>query len=366
MNFKIFPVLYKKSKNGKVSQWSISVEDTNDHPVIIRESGFIGFKFRVNRKFIKKGTNIGKSNEKTKYENACFIAANYWKKHIEDNYVENLDDIDNQPKFLKPMLAKPYKKISKFPVYVQPKYNGIRGVNFRHVGDNRIISRERKEFTAVQHIKDAVNIFDRYSPDGEIYHHDLTFQEIVRRTKKYREGLTEELEYWVYDLAIPNMLFSDRMELIREIVPVDHPIIKISPTYIAYSNEDLHKFHNEFVLLGFEGLIIRFPNEEYCFNDRPSCLQKYKEFIDDEFLIIDYEGEEWDDNGVIRTLIMWVCITDQGHKFNVRPKGSFLDRIDKYNNAIDYIGKNLTVRYQETSENGTPIFGVGLTFRDYE
>ena len=363
-----YQTLYKKSKNNKITQWSLSVDDSEDIPVILRESGFIGFKFRTNRRLIKKGTNVGKSNEKTPYENACAIADKYWKKHIEDNYVESLDDVELAPKFLKPMLAKTFTKLSadKFPVYVQPKYNGIRGCSFRHEGDKRVISRERKEFPAVSHIRNSLDIFGELSPDGEIYHHDLTFQEIVRRTKKYRPGLTEELEYWVYDLAIPNVPFSKRKDLLKEIIPIDHPTIKAAPCYIAVNNDELQMYHDKFVKQGFEGLIIRIMNSLYSFNDRPSWLMKHKEFIDSEFPIVGFDVEEWDDNGVIRKLVLWVCQTEEGNTFTVRPKGSFMNRALQYERAKDYIGMDLTVRYQEKSEDGTPIFGVGLAVRDYE
>jgi len=363
---KTFPILYKKSKKNKVSQWEVWVDiNDDDIPVIYRKSGFVGFKFRTNQRFIKKGTNVGKSNEKTPYENACFIAGNYWKKHIEDNYVEGVENINREPLFLKPMLAKPYKPRT-FPVWVQPKYNGIRGVSFRHIEDKRIISRERKEFPAVSHIANELNIFGKYSPDGELYNHSLTFQEIVRRVKKYREGLTEELEYWVYDLAIPDVPLDERMYILQNLIPKDHPIIKIVPGFIANSDEEVKEYHDKFVKDGYEGVIIRDPNSMYHYNDRPICLMKYKEFIDEEFIVVDYDYEEWDDNGVIRRLVMWICEDKNGNRFNVRPKGTFERRIQWYEQAKYYIGQPLTGRYQELSEDGTPIFCVGIAFRNYE
>jgi len=363
---KIYPELFKRSKNNKVSRWAITVDiDENGVPVIYRESGFIGFKQRLNKRYIKKGTNVGKTNEKTPYENACFIAQNYWIKHIEDNYVDSIDKIDNPPEFIKPMLAKPYKP-KEFPVIVQPKYNGIRGISFRHIGDKRFISRERNEFPAVSHITRELDIFGDYSPDGEIYNHNLTFQEIVRRTKKYREGLTEELEYWVYDIAVPDIPYDERRYILDNLIPDDHPIIKKVPSFEVINHDDVISYHDEFVRDGFEGVIIRYPDSNYLFNDRPNCLMKYKQFIDDEFTVIDFESEKWDNGNEIKDLVIWVCCTKDGERFTVRPKGSFSRRITWYENAYKYIGQLLTVRYQETSENGTPIFGVGLEFRNYE
>ncbi len=366
MKSKEFQSLYKLAKAGKISKWSVSVHVEDDVPVIVRISGFIGFKERTNRRFIKKGVNIGKSNEKSAWDNAVFIANNYWKDHIEDNYVEDIEDIHKEPKFLYPMLAKPYKECDVWPKYVQRKYNGVRCLSFRHKNDPRMISRKRKEFPALTHIKNSVDeIFGANSPDGEIYNHHLSFQEIVRRTKKYRAGLTEELQYHVYDLAIPNMGFLDRYDLLKKLVG-DHHTVKVAELYPVYTHDGIKTYHDQFVDEGFEGVIVRYPDEEYGFNDRPKHLQKFKEFLDEEFEVVDHYAEEWDDNGTIRNLVMWVCVTEEGRRFNVRPKGSFERRIRWYDNAKFYYGKQLTVRYQERSEDNVPIFGIGIEFRDYE
>jgi DNA ligase-1 len=265
------------------------------------------------------------------------------------------------------MLAKPFKRVNRYKdMVVQPKYNGIRAVSFLHINDKRLISRERNEFESMKHISSVIpDMFVDKSPDGELYHHDITFQEIVRRVKKYRPGLSEEIQYWVYDLAIPDIVFAERYEILTDIIG-EHETIKVVPHFDVSSYEEFKHYHDKFVRDGYEGIILRNKNSEYKFNSRPSCLQKYKEFKDAEFRIVGFDKEEWDDSGTIRDLVVWICETDKGEQFNVRPKGSFEDRIKKYNNADEYIGKFITVRYQEESENGTPIFGVGLSIRDYE
>ena len=369
---KTWKPLYKKAKNNKTSLWEIWVGvDTDDIPIIFRKSGFVGFKQRTNKKYVKKGTNIGKKNEKTPYENAVFIANNYYKSHIEDNWVDDIEKINDTPKYLKPMLAKTFSKKNQtyHDKIVQPKYNGIRAVSFRHINDTTLMSRERKIFDQVKHInEDTLSLFGMYSPDGELYNHDLTFQETIRRVKKYREGLTEEIEYWIYDLAVPDIVFEERSRIIDSLTPKDHNIIKKVPGYCISSYDDFKHYHDVFVKDGYEGIILRDRHSLYAFNDRPKCLQKYKEFIDDEYKIVDFTKEEWYDdiNGITRNLVIWICEIKTGERFTVRPKGSFLIREEMYKNADFYLKKPLTVRYQEKSENGTPIFGVGLSIRDYE
>ena len=366
---KEYNTLYKKARNGKITSWDIKVCLDKDVPCIVRESGYIDGKKRTNKKYIRKGTNIGKSNEKSPLENAIFIADNYWNDHIEDNYVDDIDNINDPPRYLKPMLAKTFNKNSTINYkncIVQPKYNGIRAVSFRHINDYRIISRERKEFGTLKHIENVLDIFGNYSPDGELYNHSLTFQEIVRRVKKYREGLTEEIQYHVYDIAIPDTALYDRLAIIEEIIPENNDILHKVHSYKVNSYEEFKNYHDKFVRDGYEGIIIRDINSHYGFNDRPSSLMKYKEFKDAEFEIVGFDKEEWDDDGVIRNLVVWICITKQGETFSVRQKGSFYTREMLYKEAHENIGKMLTVRFQETSENGTPIFGVGLGIRDYE
>jgi hypothetical protein len=165
---------------------------------------------------------------------------------------------------------------------------------------------------------------------------------------------------------IEDIPYDERKYILDNLIPDDHPIIKKVPTYNVGCQDDIKNYHDKFVIDGYEGIIIRHPDSIYHFNDRPSCLMKYKEFKDDEFVVVGYESEKWDNDGVIEDLVVWICETSDGKKFSVRPKGSFDRRIDWYNKAHKYIGEYLTVRYQEESEDGTPIFGVGIEFRNYE
>jgi DNA ligase-1 len=50
----------------------------------------------------------------------------------------------------------------------------------------------------------------------------------------------------------------------------------------------------------------------------------------------------------------------------VRPKGTIEDRRDIFKKAQSYVGKKLTVKYQELTDDGIPRFPIGLAIRDYE
>jgi DNA ligase-1 len=262
--------------------------------------------------------------------------------------------------------------------------HNCRAFSLRHLGDDRILSRERHEFAGDAHVENVLEeVFGPDSPDGEIYKHGWSFQQIISMLKKwynrgenpdYPELASEDLEYWVYDLAIPVKKYEERREMLDNLIPFEHPIIKVVRTERCDNLEEVKKWHDYFVAQGFEGLIIRDPKTEYAFNDRNWSLIKYKEFKDREWPIVGSEIEDWEDplTGTSRKLILWVCETEQGNTFVVRPVGSFQERERLAESPTDHYGKFLTVRFQELSEDGTPIFGTGRGFaeglivRDYE
>jgi len=50
----------------------------------------------------------------------------------------------------------------------------------------------------------------------------------------------------------------------------------------------------------------------------------------------------------------------------VRPEGTIAQREEHYKNYKKYIGKMLTVRFQNLTALGVPRFPVGVCIRDYE
>ena len=99
----------------------------------------------------------------------------------------------------------------------------------------------------------------------------------------------------------------------------------------------------------------------YGINKRNSDLLKYKYFIDSEYKIIGLKIEI--NNGI--ELPMWRCITDGGKEFTCRPIGSYAHKKELLINNEKYIGKMLTVKYQELSDDGIPRFGVGKSIRQF-
>jgi DNA ligase-1 len=134
------------------------------------------------------------------------------------------------------------------------------------------------------------------------------------------------------------------------------------PTEVCQTKDELKGFHDRYVADGKEGLIIRNSAGLYQLAARSKDLQKYKEFEDAEFTVVEFT----DGVGSEKGLVIWVCETEDKKKFSVRPRGTHEERTELFDDAESYVGKKLTVRYQELTEDGIPRFPVGIAFRDYE
>src|SRR5690606_1941267 len=67
----------------------------------------------------------------------------------------------------------------------------------------------------------------------------------------------------------------------------EYPSIELVPTYKVNSEDDIKKYHSQFISEGYEGTIIRHSEEGYAINKRSSQLLKYKDFIDIDLVIKD-------------------------------------------------------------------------------
>jgi len=367
MQTKEFPTLYGISSTKKLKQWKVRVIDNYGTPAIEISHGYVDGKVIVSAKDIKSGKNIGKSNETTSFEQACADAKSLWTSKKDQKYIETIPTEETKSDIILPMLAQKFqdrKREIKYPCFAQPKLNGVRCLA-QKISEDKIkyISRGGKEFTTLRHlttdISKAANIEDIL--DGEIFVFGWSFQEIIRNLKKERET-TKQLQYWVYDKADPSMTFRERYDWFSTAIHGYQANIVRVPTVEIQNEKEIYGWHKAFVSQGFEGIIIRNANGKYIFDHRSKDLQKYKTFEDKEFKIVGgCEGE-----GLEEGCVIFVCDLENGKTLKVRPRGSRELRREWLKDLNNIIGKELTVRYQELSEEGVPIFGVGIAIRDYE
>jgi len=363
-----FDTLYAKSSTGKIKQWSIEANGNT----MIEKWGYVDSKIQEQRKTIK-GKNIGKANETSDDKQCELECRSKWQKKVDEQYVVDRNKIkeSGDQKVLLPMLALRYQDRShdiKFPCYVQPKLNGVRCL----YQNGKFMSRKGKEYTVLDHLVPELNVLNIDIPDGEIYVHGMTLQEIIRRVKKERGPKTEELQYWIYD-QVNDKVFAQRITelhirfgVLERSILVGQSRLKQVQTELVKSDEEIKKWHDKFVQDGYEGVIIRNTEGLYKVKHRSKDLQKYKEFIDKEFEIIGGHEGTGPDAGTV----VFEVKTKEGQVFSVRPRGTREIRTEWYNDIKKLINKKLTVRYQNLSEDGIPIFPVGIeinaTVRDYE
>lgn len=378
---KKYPILYKKDKSGKVRLWSISAIFNNiDNTYWINiEYGQKDGKITYNEKEVREGKNIGKKNETSIEQQTILICDKTFKdKKEKEEYTENIDD-DKTDKSFAPMLADKWEPNSKtkrkvditFPCFIQPKLDGIRCLTY--LKDGKIVnqSRQLKYFNNLTHINNELEIIFKKNPylvlDGELYNHDIVFNQIAGIVKK--EKLKDEdfeklkqIQYHVYDCFFENknLSFNERNKFLQSLKD-NMKYVKIVSTDTCKSKDDVITFHSKFLLDKYEGAILRNSDSSYEFR-RSKHLQKFKTFSDDEFEIIDFKEGTGHDLGTV----IWKCKTKDGKEFDVRPIGSVQERSELFKNGKQFIGKMLTVTYQELSEFGVPRFPVGKTIRDYE
>jgi hypothetical protein len=381
-----FPELQGEAQTGKTKMWSIKVSERDGAGVIEVTHGYVDGKKQINEKIISEGKNIGKKNATTPLQQAINEARSAWVKKKESGYTavgvvdcreaddgESVDSVtaggrskgidDSVPN---PMLAHDYNKRGKsikFPCFVQRKYDGTRCVGIPGKG---LFSRNRKSYPHMNHIVAEINKLPTgIILDGELYSDTLTFQEIVglvkRETlKKGDEERQLQIKLHIYDIINYTMPYEQRyanLQMLFNKYKFKH--LQLVKTDICETEEKMKELHAQYVAEGFEGIMLRNKQGLYK-NVRSPDLQKYKEFFDDEYEVVDYREGEGQEEGCV----LWICKTPEGKVFHCRPRGSREDRIEMYKNGGKYIGKMLTVRFQELTDDKVPRFPVGIVFRE--
>ena len=384
-----FPELRGEATTGKTKVWSIRVSDQDGVGVIETTHGYLDGKMQVTEKRITDGKNLGKKNATTAVQQAVSEARAAWTKKKESGYAEAtaavsdaadaMEDIDlaessGRGKGIDesaplPMLAHEYTKRGKgnvFPCFTQPKLDGTRCVGMVQQG---LFSRNRKTYPHLEHIRAELDQLPAgLVLDGELYSTTLTFQEIVGLVKRetLKKGDQEkqlQIQYFVYDV-INGDTCEQRQRLLQSLVASRRfKYLVLVPTMNCNSEEEMKEQHAMHVAAGYEGIMLRTKTGLYK-NSRSVDLLKYKEFFDGEYKIVGFEQGQ----GLEEGCVIWACITPEGGTFACRPRGTREERQELFLKGASYIGKMLTVRYQEltSSEQKVPRFPVGIAIRDYE
>jgi DNA ligase 1 len=353
---KVFPTLYKKDVKGKVRVWHMETDGARFRTVAgLQDGEKVTSEWKVTH-----AKNVGRANATTDVEQAEAEVLALYKKRLEREYHEQLADI-NEVRFFKPMLASKWEdfmKKPKFPIYFQPKLDGIRCIANR----DGVFSREGKQFVSVPHVEAALKPFFDANPDavldGELYNHDLKddFNEIVSIVKKTKPSAADILksesmaQYHVYDFPSVDGSFTDRYDAI-DAVQCDY--VKKVYTVECQNEFDCDLAYNQALEDGYEGGIYRVDAEYQ--QKRSKFLIKRKEFEDQEFRIVRVEEGQGNWSGYAKRVIFE---NDDGREVGAGLKGNQAYCRQVLQDAHQYVGGQVTVQFFTRTPDGVPRFPI--------
>jgi DNA ligase-1 len=277
----------------------------------------------------------------------------------------------------KPMLAypvsdKPIDYTNK--VSMQPKLDGVRClIQYDKKQGVTAWSRTGKQWKNIMHITKSLEKWFQSNQttvlDGELYNHDLRddFEQIISIVRRQNPDDIDMLEsqdmvqFHCYDIIHPdNSTFEDRNRFIRCCVPETNYVKHVKTQ--AVGNEALAKVvHQQNLNNGYEGSILRI-NDLY-HQKRTHSLRKFKDFQDDEALILDWVEGLGKRAG---TIGKFMAQDIDGNVFGIPVMDKFKYLQDNFEEMKTWVGKFATFTYFERTKAGSYRHPLFKCIRDYE
>lgn len=155
-----------------------------------------------------------------------------------------------------------------FPCILQPKIDGVRGVNL----DGRLTGRSLDEFKAPG-VTDRFSSETHWGLDGELTLGDSPVSErlcsLTTGALGKFKGVTgmPDIHWWVFDLVRPNTIelpYEARLELVRTKVEImADRRVRVVDSYVIEDRATLDMMIGKMFDEGYEGVIIRNPKAKY-------------------------------------------------------------------------------------------------------
>lgn len=349
------PSLYKSTKTGAVQVCNISYEDD----IFYVEFGQLNGKMQV-RPTLCFYTNKGKSNERDPIAQAEFEAKAKWTIKVKAGYSESIEAPRTVKHCQKVKVYQDQLKNVQDEVYTSEKLDGVNGTY--RLEDNRVnlYSRGGEPYPEIPHLTDDIfDIFFEYDLDElnlELYIKDTPLQHIQSAVKKPKE-LSRRIEARIFEVPNVDGDYTAHLAKMETIDTDDMKSVSIIPVRIARSLEEIEEHYEDAMANGAEGLIIRNGDGIYIHNQRSSDVFKYKKAQDAEFQISDCTIDK---NGHP----VFLCHTENGKPFKVKPKGTATERLAILDNLDDYLDHWYKIEFETYSESGIPLKPVGICLRN--
>lgn len=220
--------------------------------------------------------------------------------------------------------------------------------------------------------------------DGELIVGDPASSTVYRDTNSFVMSHDKEGEFWYYQFDywdIPNEPYSYRIESADEAENVIHLGYKI-----VYNKEELLKYEELVLNVGYEGLILRNPNGKYKYGRctlKENNSFKLKRFEDAEAVIVGFEEEMHNGNiaetnelgrtkrstaksGMVgkQSLGAFTCRTPEGIEFSIGSGFSQQDRLDYWKSKDSLMGCTVKYKHFPIGVKDKPRHPIFLGFRD--
>lgn len=293
------------------------------------------------------------------------------------------------PVITKPMLAGAFDEHkAKYPYYATPKIDGIRFLMVNGVA----VSRSFKPIRNL-HIQKILSELLCDGFDGELTS-GKTFQDSTSAVMTI-EG-TPEFTIWLFDFVDPTIdkikSYIDRMIDLRRAQLIDAPsgveIAALDSPEVIHNLDDLIKYEQKCLAMGYEGVMLRDPKGTYKFgrsSTTENILLKVKKFVDDEAVVIGFEEKQTNTNepkvdnfgntkrssakdglvgaGTLGTILVK---DSHGHTFGVGSGLNDQNRDHIWANQSKYLGKMLKFKHFPQGVKECPRHPVFIGFRDIE
>lgn len=253
--------------------------------------------------------------------------------------------------------------------YCSRKRDGVRLVTCigSKSDDITFYSREGKKFTSLNNLREAIVPLGLTNVvlDGEMCVLDSDGNENFKKAVSEIKRKTHQVlhpRYLLFDmvsmddfkLGYSKVVFSQRVQTMRDLIKTADVRIAIMDQHRVKSHDHLQTMIDESTDKQWEGLILRLdcPFEA----KRSKSMLKVKQFYDEEFVVHSIVPSEFrvveDGKEVKKTMLGSVVILLNGqHQVNVGTGFSLEERETFYHNPDKIVGKTITVRYTEESQN---------------
>jgi ATP-dependent DNA ligase len=285
--------------------------------------------------------NVGKSNATTNEQQAHAEFASMVAKQTR---LRSNDRV--QAQLAKKLSDRVEKGKVTFPMVIQPKYDGKRlltdGEGAWSRGNKDQI---REPIAHIMPIQTGDLILD-----GELTLPDITkVNAVMSAAHKYHQGVSDTLVYTVYDIADETAPYQARrlkLEAWYERVGHKNPFIRLADSWVVNSLEEGMAIHARLTEQGYEGTIWRSLDAPYKSGKRSDGLLKHKDFITEEYEILDIVPQG---GGTGERRAKFICIDGKGDQFESNATGTEAEQLEYLENAASYRGKWATVKYRELS-----------------